>query len=63
MNWIALAISTLVPPLISGSMPDNNPYPVFIFFGLYGIIGFVRVRLKLKESDGFSYNEIIKSFK
>ena len=56
MSWSALAVSTLVPPLITGIMPDNNPFPVFIFFGLYGIIGFVHVRVKLKESDGFSYN-------
>jgi len=59
MNWIALAISTLIPPLVTGAMPNNNSYPVFIFFGLYGLIGFVHVKCKLRESDGFTYRQII----
>lgn len=63
VHWLALAISTLVPPVITGIMPGNNAYPVFLFFGVYGIIGFIHVFKTMKESDGKSYNEIIKSFK
>ena len=54
-HWLALAISTLVPPVIYGIMPHNNAYPVFLFFGLYGFIGAVHVFSTLKESDGKLY--------
>jgi MFS family permease len=63
IHWLALAISTLVPPVITGIMPNNNAYPVFIFFGIYGLLSFIHVFSQMKESDGKSYNEIIKSFK
>jgi MFS family permease len=63
VNWIALSISTLVPPIIAGIMPDNNPYPVFIFFGMYGFFGLIHVWRVLRESDGHTYLEIIRSFK
>jgi hypothetical protein len=62
-HWLALAVSTLVPPIITGIMPGQNPYPVFIFFGLYGFLGLAHVFRYLRESDGFTYSEIIKSFK
>ncbi len=38
MNWIALTLVTSVPPIIVGAMPDNNAYPLFFFFGGFGII-------------------------
>lgn len=56
VHWLALAISTLVPPVVTGIMPHNNAYPVFLFFGLYGFIGVVHVFSTMKESDGKSYN-------
>ena len=62
-HWLALSLATFVPPLISGGMPNNNPYPVFIFFGIYSFIGFVHVRMSMQESDGRTYLEIVKSFK
>jgi len=62
-HWIALALSTLIPPIVSKAMPNNNPYPVFIFFGLYGLLSLIHIFRYLRESDGLSYNEIIKSFK
>jgi MFS family permease len=63
VQWLSLAISTLVPPLITGSMPNSNPYPIFIFYGIYTFIGFIHVFKMLKEPDGKSYYEIIQSFK
>ena len=63
IHWIALAIATLVPPLVAGAMPNNNSYPVFLFFGFYGLISFFHIFRHLRESDGKSYNEIIESFK
>jgi hypothetical protein len=43
MHWVALSISTLVPPLVSKVMPHSNPYPVFFFFGIYGVFGFIHI--------------------
>jgi MFS family permease len=63
MHWLALAISTLIPPAITGIMPNSNPYPVFIFFGIYGFISMIHVFKSMRESDGKTYNEIINSFK
>lgn len=63
INWISLATSTLIPPLVLKAMPDNNPYPVFFFFGGYGLLCLLHVVPTMKESDGHTYNEIIKSFK
>ena len=63
LHWLSLAFSMLVPPLVSSVMPGNNPYPVFVFFGIYGLIGFVHVRSTLKETNGLTYKQIIESFK
>lgn len=63
VHWIALAISTLIPPLVTAALPHNNSYPVFLFFGAYSIFGFFHVKFKLRESDGFTYNQILASFK
>jgi MFS family permease len=63
VHWLALAISTLVPPIIGGMMPDNNPYPVFLFFAFYGIGSFFHIFRYLRESDGKSFADIIKSYK
>jgi hypothetical protein len=63
MHWVALALSTLIPPLVTRGIVHNDPYLVFLFFGLYGIIGFVHVKFKLRESDGYTYNQILASFK
>lgn len=62
-HWLSMAISTLVPPLITGSMPDGNPYPVFLFFAFYGIISFIHIFRYLRESDGKTFAEIISSYK
>lgn len=63
VHWTALALEILIPPLIAGKMPNNNAYPVFFFFGIYGIFGFIHVFRCLRQTDGLTYNEIIKSYK
>jgi hypothetical protein len=62
-HWVALALSTLIPPLVMKVMPHHNPYPVFIFFGLYGFLSLIHLMRYLRESDGLTYKEIIKSFR
>lgn len=62
LHWVTLALCMLVPPLVSG-FNKGNPFPVFIFFGIYGIIGFIHVRFTLRESNGLNYKQIIQSFK
>ena len=61
-QWLSLSVSLLVPPIVSGIMPDNNPYPVFFFFAAYGFVSFIHIYSTLKESDGKSYDEIIQSY-
>jgi hypothetical protein len=48
VHWLALALSTLIPPVITGIMPKNNAYPVFLFFGLYGLLSLLHVFRYLK---------------
>ena len=48
LHWLSLSFSMLIPPLVSSFMPGNNPWPVFVFFGVYGVIGLVHVRMVLK---------------
>ena len=55
LHWVSVAICMLIPPLVASFMPKNNPYPVFIFFGIYTFIGFVHIRTTLRESDGLTY--------
>ena len=38
-GWIATSIVVSVPPIVVGAMPGNNAYPLFFFFGAYGIFG------------------------
>jgi hypothetical protein len=61
-HWAALALSTLIPPLVMGAMPNNNPYPIFFFYGTVTIFGFIHMYRSLRESDGYTYDQIIKSF-
>lgn len=56
IHWLGLSITTLIPPLVTGAMPHNNPYPVFIVLGVYGLLSFIHVFRDLKESDGKTYN-------
>lgn len=62
VHWITLAIVLLIPPLVQG-FNNGNPFPVFIFLGMYCFIGFLHVRATIRESNGLKYKEIIKSFK
>lgn len=62
LGLIGLTIVTSVPPLVVGAMPGNNAYPLFIFFGCYGIFAFVILILYMKESKGLTYKQIIESF-
>lgn len=48
LHWVSVAICMLIPPLVASFMPKNNPYPVFIFFGIYTFIGFVHIRTTLR---------------
>jgi MFS family permease len=59
-GWIATSITISVPPIIQGIMPDQNTYPVFFFFGLYGIFGCIILYKYLIETKGKTYDEIIK---
>jgi MFS family permease len=43
IHWLALALSTLIPPIVGGMMPDTNPYLIFLFFGLYGFLSFIHI--------------------
>jgi hypothetical protein len=63
MHWLTLAIANLVPPLVSKAMPHNNPYPVFIFFALYNTFAYIHISMCLRETDGKTYMQIVKSFK
>ena len=63
LHWITASFTMLIPPLVASFMPRNNPYPVFIFFGIYGLIGFAHVRSTLRESNGLTYKQIVQSFK
>lgn len=63
LHWFSIAFVMLIPPLVASFMPGNNPYPCFIFFGIYGFIGFAHVRSTLRESDGRTYKEIIEDFR
>jgi hypothetical protein len=55
-QWSGMAVTTLIPPLVSGAMPKNNPYPVFLVLGVYGFLSLIHVYRVLKESDGKTYN-------
>jgi len=55
MGWIATSIVTSVPPIIVGIMPNNNAYPLFLFFGVYSIFGLVVLAMKMVESKGRTY--------
>lgn len=62
LGWIATSIVTSVPPIIAAAMPGNNVYPLFFFFGAYGIFGFTYIYLKLIESKGRTYEKIISLY-
>ena len=62
IGWIATSIVTSVPPLVVGAMPNGNAYPLFIFFGVYGVIAYVVLHFRMNESKGKSYEEIIDTF-
>lgn len=62
LQWATLAICLLIPPLISG-LNNGNPFPVFFFFGIYGLLGFIHVRSTIRESNGLTYKQLIQSFK
>ncbi len=48
LGWIGLSIVTSVPPLIVGIMPENNAYPLFFFFGGYGIFAVIILFIYMK---------------
>ena len=48
LGWVGLAIVTTIPPLIVGAMPGNNAYPLFIFFGYYGIVAYILLQIYMK---------------
>ena len=60
--WMSIAFTLLVPPLVTGAMPDENPYPVFFFFAICGTVGFIHAYTTAKDTDGKNFYEIIKSF-
>jgi MFS family permease len=58
-GWIATSIVVSCPPIISGAM-DGSVYPVFFFFGAYGIFGTFGLYKWLVETKGKTYEQIIK---
>lgn len=62
IGWICISIVTSIPPLVVGLMPDNNAYPLFLFFGGYGIFALFILKIWMKESKGLTYEQIIESF-
>jgi MFS family permease len=61
-GWIATTIVVSVPPIVTGAMPNHNAYPLFFFFGFYGIFGTIYIYMKLVESKGRTYEEIVKEY-
>ena len=57
-TWIALAITTLIPPVVIEKM-NGNAYPLFLFFGVYTALSFFYMLAGLVESKGRKYKEII----
>ena len=55
-GWIATSITITVPPIIKAAMPGNNTYPLFFFFGLYGIFGSYVLYKYLPETKGKTYD-------
>ncbi len=53
-SWIATSIVVSCPPLISAAM-GGNVYPVFLFFGAYGIFGTIVLYRWLVETRGKTY--------
>jgi hypothetical protein len=53
---------TIVPPLVVGAMPNHNSYPLFFFFGLCGIVSSVIIYLKMVESKGRTYEQIVAKY-
>lgn len=62
IGWTATAMVTSIPPLVVGVMPNGNAYPLFIFFGAYGIFAYVVLHFFMVESKGRTYEQIIDSF-
>lgn len=62
LGWIATCIVVSVPPIIVGAMPDHNAYPLFFFFGIWGVFGSLYVFCSMVESKGRTYEEIIKEY-
>ena len=59
ISWISLAITTIFPPIIMEKM-DNNAFPIYLFFAVYTTISLIYIGLKLVESRGRSYKQIIE---
>jgi hypothetical protein len=54
-GWIATSIVVSCPPIIKAAMPDGNTYPIFLFFGIYGIFGTIVLYKWLVETKGKTY--------
>lgn len=61
-GWIATSIVVSCPPIVKAAMPDGNVYPIFLFFGVYGIFGTIVLYKWLVETKGKTYEQIIKEF-
>jgi len=55
LGWIATAIVTSVPPIVVGIMPNHNAWPLFVFFGFYGVFGLLVLIWKMVESKNRTY--------
>ena len=61
-GWIATSIVVSCPPIIQAHMHDGNVYPIFLFFGAYGIFGSIILYKWFVETKGKTYEQIIKEF-
>lgn len=59
-GWIATSVVVTCPPIISAAMPNGNSYPLFFFFGAYGIFASIVLYKWLVETKGKTYEQIIK---
>ena len=62
LQWVATCIILTISPIVVGAMPDNNAYPLFFFFGAYGVFGTIYAFLAMVESRGRTYEEIVKEY-
>ena len=60
-TWVSLAITTIFPPIVMEKM-NQNAWPIFLYFAVYITISLIYMGIKLVESKGRQYKEIIERY-